>query len=228
MRYPKTFELPTTDQLTGLVTAAYFRHLLREKLIPEAQASGAPLCLFLLDTDNFLGINTAHGREFGDQVLIEIARAMQNAVSANAVVARYGGDEFCAALPEMRLDDAFTLTEELRRQIAAIKFKKHPNVHLTVSIGLAAFPAHAKNDVELMREADQALYLAKTTGRNKISIPLADSRMITKTSYYTAPQLERLSALAKKTKRNEATLLREALDDILKKYDDQLNKPPKH
>jgi predicted DNA-binding protein len=52
--------------------------------------------------------------------------------------------------------------------------------------------------------------------------------MITKTSYYTAPQLERLSALAKKTKRNEATLLREALDDILKKYDDQLNKPPKH
>jgi len=228
MRYPKTFELPTTDQLTGLVTAAYLRYLLREKLLPEAHTSGAPLCLFLLDTDSFLAINTEHGREFGDQVLIEIARAMQNAAPANAVVSRYGGDEFCVVLPEMRLDDAFTLAEELRRQIAAIRFKKYPSVRLTVSIGLAAFPAHAKNDVELMREADQALYLAKTTGRNKISIPLADSRMITKTSYYTAPQLERLSALAKKVKRNEATLLREALDDLLKKYDDQLNKPPKH
>lgn len=225
MRYPKTFALPTTDQLTGLVTATYLRYLLREKLLPEVQTRNAPLCLFLLDTDNFLDINTKHGHEFGDQVLIEIARTLQAAVPATAVVSRYGGDEFCVVLPAMRLDDAFTLAEELRRQIAALKFKKYPSVRLTVSIGLAAFPAHAKNDVELMHEADQALYLAKTTGRNKISIPLADSRMITKTSYYTAPQLERLAALAKKVNRNEAALLREALDDLLKKYDDQLNKP---
>jgi len=72
------------------------------------------------------------------------------------------------------------------------------------------------------RAADQALYLAKETGRNKVALPLADSRMITKTSHYTATQLERLAHLAKTVKRNEAALLREALDDLLKKYNDQL------
>ena len=144
-----------------------------------------------------------------------------------AIISRYSGDEFAAALPETRLDDAFTLVEEIRRRVAALKFKKWPGLKFTCSIGLAAFPANGKNDVELVREADQALYLAKSTGRNKVSIPLVDSRMITKTSYYTATQLERLAQLAKKVKRNEATLLREALDDLLKKYNDQLGKPSK-
>jgi predicted signal transduction protein with EAL and GGDEF domain len=88
-------------------------------------------------------------------------------------------------------------------------------------MGLASYPTHGNRDVELMREADQALYLAKTTGRNKVSLPLSDSRMITKTSHYTATQLERLAQLARTVKRNEASLLREALDDLLKKYKDR-------
>lgn len=77
-----------------------------------------------------------------------------------------------------------------------------------------------------MREADQALYIAKTTGRNKVSLPLADSRMVTKTSHYTATQLQRLTQLARMLKRNEASVLREALDDALKKDNDRLEAQP--
>ncbi len=227
MNHPKTFELPTTDKWTGLLTSAYFRHYLRENLLPQAQANDGPFSLFMMDIDGFLAVNQTYGHEGGDQVLLQVARLLPAVLPKTAIIARYSGDEFAAALPETRLDDAFTLAEEIRRRVAALKFKKWLGLKFTCSIGLAAFPAHGKNDVELVREADQALYLAKSTGRNKVSIPLADSRMITKTSYYTATQLERIAQLAKKVKRNEATLLREALDDLLKKYNDQLGKPPK-
>lgn len=222
MNYPATFEQPTTDRMTGLVNAPYFRHLLREELVPQARNSGDPLTLFLFDVDNFLGINSKFGMDGGDQVLVLIGRTLQEALPDTAVITRYGGDEFGGALPDVRLDDAFTLLEELRRRVAALRFEQFPEIALTCSIGLAAFPANGTNDVELIREADQALYTAKLTGRNKVALPLADSRMITKTSYYTSTQLERLAQLAKMVKRNEASLLREALDDVLKKYNDRL------
>ncbi len=227
MNYPTTFELPTTDKLTGLLSSAYFRHLLRESLLPQAQTTGDPLGLFLLDIDSFAQINKTYGHVAGDEVLTQVTHTLRETLPETAVLSRYGGDEFAGALPDTRLDDAFTILEELRRRVVALNFQQCPEVHLTCSIGLAAFPTHGKNDVELMREADQALYLAKSSGRNKVSIPLTDSRMITKTSYYTATQLERLTQLAKTVKRNEASLLREALDDLLKKYNDRLGAPPK-
>lgn len=227
MSYPTTFELPTTDPLTGLLTSAYFRHLLREQLLSQAQDSGDPLTLFLFDMDNFLGVNQTYGHDAGDRVLVGVARAVKETMPETAALARYGGDEFGGALPDTRLDDAFTLMEEFRRRIAALEFEGYPDVRVTCSVGLASFPGNGNNDVELMREADQALYVAKTTGHNKVSLPLADSRMITKTSYYTATQLERLAQLAKTLKRNEAKVLREALDDVLKKYNDQLSPLPR-
>jgi diguanylate cyclase (GGDEF)-like protein len=227
VNHPTTFELPTKDPLTGLLTGAYFRHVLRETLIPEAKRTGDPLSVMLFDLDYFLQLNTAHGHEAGDQVLVAVARTMESVLPDSAVIARYGGDEFAAALPDTRLDDAFTLLEELRRRVAALAFPQWPDVHLTCTMGLAAYPANGHGEVELIREADQALYVAKATGRNKVSLPLADSRMVTKTSHYTATQLERLAQLATTLKRNEASVLREALDDVLKKYNDRLGAPPK-
>lgn len=225
--YPSTFELPTSDPLTGLLSPAYFRHLLREELIQQAQEAGDPLSLFLMDTDNFEGVNLTHGRQAGDAVLLAVTRILRETLPEQAVIVRYGGDEFGGALPDTRLDDAFTLVEELRRRIAAMRIDSWPEVTITCSIGLAVYPANGATDIELVREADQALYLAKATGRNKVSLPLSDDRMITKTSYYTRTQLERLAALAKTLGRNEASLLREALDDVLKKYNDQLGAPPR-
>lgn len=225
MAHPATFELPTDDTATGLLSSAYFRHLLREQLLPQAQRSGDLLSVFLLDIDGFLEVNQQHGRLAGDRVLATVAASLRAGLPA-ATLTRYGGDEFGGALPDTRLDDAFSLLEELRRRIAVLQFDGLPDLRLTSSVGLAAFPINGNSDIELMRAADQALYVAKSSGRNKVALPLTDSRMVTKTSHYTQTQLERLAQLARSLQRNEAGVLREALDDVLKKYDDQLKGAP--
>jgi diguanylate cyclase len=227
VQHPNTFELPTADTVTGLLSSAYFRHLLREQRIPEARATGDPLSVALFDLDSFSAVNQTGGHEAGDSVLRAVADALRAVMPEQALLARYGGDEFAVGLPDTRLDDAFTLLEELRRRIADLRFEQWPGGNVTASIGLAAFPGNGADEVEVVRAADQALYVAKLTGRNKVSLPLADSRMVTKTSYYTVTQLERLAQLAKTVGRNEATLLREALDDLLKKYNDRLGAAPK-
>jgi len=222
MTRPTTFELATTDKLTGLLSADYFRYLLRDELLPAAQQRDEPLSLFLLDLDSFMELNTQHGRSCGDEALLAVAAILQELAPPSALLVRYSGDEFGGALPDTRVDDAFSLLEELRRRVAALSLPCANGVTLTCSVGLAGFPGHGRHEAELVREADEALYLAKVSGRNKIALPPSDSRMITKTSYYTATQLERLSLLAKGQRRNEASLLREALDDVLKKYNDRL------
>lgn len=227
MKYPATFELPTTDSLTGLLSSAYFRHLLRGEVLPTADATGDPLSLFLVDIDEFDGINTKYGRVAGDEVLVSVARVLQETMPEQAVLARYSGDEFAGALPDTRLDDTFTLAEEFRRRVAGLTWESWPDLRLTCAIGLASYQGSAGSDIELVRDADQALYIAKSTGRNKVSLPLGDSRMITKTSHYTSTQLERLAHLAKNINRNEASVLREALDDVLKKYNDLLGAAPR-
>jgi diguanylate cyclase (GGDEF)-like protein len=227
MHYPATFELPTTDNLTGLLTGPYFRHLLQEQLLPHAQEASEPLSLGFIDIDSFLQLNNQYGHRVGDQVLDAVGRTFQETMPETAVLARYGGDELVVGLPDTRIDDAFSLAEEFRRRVAALQFEEWPQIRLTCSIGLASFPANGPGEAELIREADQALYIAKSTGRNKVALPLGDSRMVTKTSHYTATQLERLAQLAKTVKRNEATLLREALDDLFKKYNDRLHPAPR-
>lgn len=224
--YPATFELPTTDGLTGLLVAPYFRHLLREELLPRASESNEPLSLFLLDTDELLTVNSVHGRESGDRVLADVAGVLRAVMPQSAVLTRYGGDEFGGALPGTRLDGAFSLLEEIRRRVADLVFEGLPDLHMTCSVGLAAYPAHGEHEAVLVRAADEALYTAKASGRNKVALPLTDSRMVTKTSHFTSTQLERLAQLAKALGRNEASVLREALDDVLKKYNDRLGVPP--
>jgi diguanylate cyclase (GGDEF)-like protein len=227
MTQQATTDETTMDGLTGLINHGHFRRVLQETLLPQAKTTNDPLTVAICDIDSFLELNEAHGHAFGDVLLRKVAHALVDVLPDTAVVARYGGDELAAALPDTRLDDAFTLLEEFRRRVAAFSFAEHPEVHVTTSIGLASFPSHGNGDVELIRAADQAMYLSKVSGRNKVSLPLSDSRMVTKTSYYTTTQLERLSQLARMVKRNEASLLREALDDLLKKYDDRLGAPPR-
>jgi diguanylate cyclase (GGDEF)-like protein len=222
MTRPATFELATTDALTGLLSADYFRYLLREQVLPDVQQRDEVLSIFLMDLDGFMALNQQYGRECGNEVLVAVAKILQELMPEHALLVRYSGDEFGGALPEMRVDDAFSWLEEVRRRVARLDVACVGETRVTCSIGLAGFPSHSRLEVELIRHADEALYLAKTGGRNKIALPISDSRMVTKTSYYTQTQLERLANLAKITKRNEASILREALDDVLKKYNDRL------
>ena len=228
MAQPPTFALPTEDQLTGLLTQPYFRHLLREQVIPHATSAGEPLTLALLDLDRFLALNQEHGPECGDTVLHGVAALLQGMLPEGTAISRYSGDEIAVILPGTRLDDAFTLFDAFRRRLAETVFHEGAcqGVQITTSIGLAAYPADGANDVELLRAVDHALYVAKQTGTNKVALPLQDSRMVTKTSHYTATQLERLRTLAKTVGKSDAILLREALDDLLKNYGDQLQQRP--
>lgn len=91
----------------------------------------------------------------------------------------------------------------------------------TFSTGLSAYPDDGSRAREVIRRADGAMYRAKNTGRNKVCLA-REEKMVTKTSHYTQEQLERLSKLAKAEGVGEAVILREALDDVLKKYDDRL------
>ena len=227
MTHPATFQIATTDSLTGLLASAYYRHLLREELLPQAKSSGDLLTVALVDVDGFENVNKTHGRECGDAVLTAVACVLQETLPENALISRYSGDEFAAALPDTPLDDAFTLFEEFRRRVASHVWADWPGLSVTCSIGLASYSTHGHDDSELTRQADDALYNAKLTGRNKVSLPLGDSRMVTKTSHYTDAQLKRLSQLARTLSRKDASLLREALDDLLKKYNDRLGSVPK-
>lgn len=220
-------DVVATHETPAAMPAPFYQHdafsdLLRERLVPHARESGDPLSLVFVDIDSFVDVNETYGHACGDAVIEAIAATLAETLPETVIVGRWGGDELCAALPDTRLDDTFTLMEDLRRRVAALTFERWPELRVTCSIGLATAPANGVTEVELVRAADEALYVAKVTGRNKVSLPLADSRMVTKTSYYTTTQLARLAHLAKRTKRNEAGLLREALDDVLKKYNDRL------
>src|SRR4051794_27707005 len=122
MTRPQTFEMPTEDQLTGLLNEPYFRHLLREQAIPQAARDEEPLTLALLDLDRFLILNKEHGVECGDQVLKGVAKLLQESLPEGTLLTRYSGDAMAALLPGTRLDDAFTLLDAFRRRLADAVF----------------------------------------------------------------------------------------------------------
>ena len=136
-----------------------------------------------------------------------------------------------AVLPGFQAESAFVLAEEARKVIADGEMgitlgSSSLTVAFHISGGVATFPTDASDWVDLLRKADEALYRAKRTGRNRICLP-SSAQMVTKTSYYTQTQLERLAALAKSLDKSEAFLLREALDNLLRKYEDKEDHSPK-
>ncbi|MBI1923425.1 GGDEF domain-containing protein [Candidatus Poribacteria bacterium] len=136
---------------------------------------------------------------------------------------------FLVVLPSSSAETAFVLAEEVRKLIADTEMEilvgeQTVRCQVSVSGGIAAYPTDARERVDLYRKADEALYRAKRTGRNRICLP-TDSQMVTKTSHYTQTQLERLTELAKTLGKSEAFLLREGVDDLLRKYDDSLRAP---
>jgi diguanylate cyclase (GGDEF)-like protein len=178
-----------------------------------------PIAVAVCDIDNFLGINTAHGHDVGDVVLRVWERTLAGSVPGDALVGRIGGDEYAVALPETSTESALIVMEEIRAHFAA-----HPPTPkvgpVSVSIGIAARPPHAKTPDELLAAAKEGLMRAKREGRNRIAI-YVEEKMTLKSNYYTRGGLDRLARLSATTSRTEASLLREALDDLLAKYQDE-------
>jgi diguanylate cyclase (GGDEF)-like protein len=209
------------DDLTGLFSRKGFLERFGELLADaKINAHEAPLSLALMDVDKFSIINDQFGHVAGDQVLVAVAKAIQAHTSGDALVGRYGGDEFVIVYPGMEREQAFLNLEQIRREISQeqlIVSDGSTIQGIPISGGVASFPMDGRTENELWRKADQALYRAKVSGRNQIRLAY-EERMVPKTTHYTQTQLERLSKLAEARGVNEADLLREAMDDFLTKY----------
>ena len=155
----------TTDQLTGLPNRRHF-HQSYPTSLEEAIVKRVPLTLMLIDFDHFKEINDKQGHPAGDDKLREVATALAQAVRADDIVARYGGDEFIVVAPHTTREEGMVLAERLRHAAHACD--------ASVSIGIAVFPEDADDETELIESADSALYLAKHAGRNCVRhAPLA-------------------------------------------------------
>jgi two-component system, cell cycle response regulator len=164
--------LATTDPLTRVLN----RRALLDRLAAEvdrAKRYESGLTMLLLDVDYFKQINDTAGHLAGDSVLRQLGALLEDAMRKVDVVARYGGEEFVAILPETSVEGGVAFAERLRERIAAQPFDVGAAlpVHLTVSIGIATFPsARVESTEDLFARADEALYRAKSAGRNQVCI----------------------------------------------------------
>lgn len=163
-------ELATTDALTRLIN----RRALLERLsveVDRARRFKSQLSLLMLDLDHFKAVNDAHGHLGGDEVLREMGNLLAGAVRTIDVVARYGGEEFIVILPETATEGAIVFAERLRRCVEEQPFEiaQERKCHLTCSIGVATFPSpRVASTEDLFARADEALYRAKSGGRNQV------------------------------------------------------------
>lgn len=175
--------------------------------------------LFAVDLDNLHALNLEVGRPAGDRFIKAAATVLAKVAAQEGwTLGRIGGDEFALLLPRVGLEQAFLKAEKLRGDIEEALKRAVPERRCTASIGVANYPRDAKNADELKRKADLALYAAKEQGGGAVSLTPGEN-MVLRSSYYPAAQLGRLRSLAERQKKKEAVMLREALDDLIRKYD---------
>lgn len=168
--YESMQELATIDGLTGVYNRVYF-HQKFESEFKMAKEFGYDLTLVILDIDFFKKFNDTYGHLFGDVVLKSVAQTVKNNLRATDTVARFGGEEFVIILPRTTVQEAFEKVEFLRHKIANNIVKDNLiAASVTASFGIACFPETSNNEIELIRDADNALYKAKDSGRNCIKI----------------------------------------------------------
>jgi two-component system, cell cycle response regulator len=158
-----------TDVLTALPNRRYAIEFFRREWL-ASNRSKRPLACMLVDVDNFKAINDSHGHDVGDVVLKQIAQAIKSGLRAQDVVCRTGGDEFTVICPETDLRAALLCAERVRREVAEMKIDKAlPELAGSVSIGVAAREAQTTDIDALLKTADEAVYVAKQRGRNRVA-----------------------------------------------------------
>lgn len=162
--------LAYTDVQTSLPNHRHFQAQMAEELF-RAQRYGRPVSLILLDIDNFKSFNDRYGHPAGDRLLRAMSDLLKESLRAVDIPARYGGEEFAVICPETQREQAVLLAERLRTTIAEADFTgdgTDPG-HITVSVGVAAFPLDAETQSTLVDAADKALYKAKRAGKNRVA-----------------------------------------------------------
>jgi two-component system cell cycle response regulator len=167
--YQRSLTLALTDTLTGLYNRRYLEaHL--ESTVARATASGKEISLLMLDIDHFKKVNDTYGHAAGDVVLKEVAQRLAQGVREVDLAARIGGEEFVVVMPDSSEDVGSKVAERLRASVAATPIiipEVNQAVAVTVSAGVAVVSA-GESGVAALRRADEALYAAKTGGRNRV------------------------------------------------------------
>jgi two-component system, cell cycle response regulator len=156
----------------GLTTVANVRALneFLDREVARSRRYGRGLALLMLDIDHFKAVNDELGHLSGDYVLREMAQLCNRRVRREELFARYGGEEFVLVLPETTLEGAVTYAEALRQLIETHEFAFEGNhISVTVSVGVATFQAEMNSPTDLLRAADERLYEAKRSGRNRVA-----------------------------------------------------------
>ncbi len=169
-RSQRLLQLATSDPLTGLFNRGYVDDRLAMEL-SRARRYGNPMTLAVIDADRFKSLNDTHGHAAGDAVLKELANLLRTSFRQSDTSGRYGGEEFVIILPETDLESARRKVETLREKMAGTPFATSPGgpqIQVTISAGLASFPQDGQDAQQLFAIADDRMFEAKASGRNRV------------------------------------------------------------
>ncbi|CAG7640132.1 putative diguanylate cyclase DgcT [Paenibacillus allorhizosphaerae] len=160
--------LSKTDALTECFNHKAFHGYLDE-LIERSEKNRFSLCLAIIDIDDFKQVNDSYGHWVGDLVLKSVAQTIKETVGPDDVVSRYGGEEFTLIFLDKTIEDAYRITEKIRSQVEKLIHPELRTETVTVSIGLNMFRS-GQGKEKLFKGADDALYISKRMGKNKVTI----------------------------------------------------------
>jgi len=166
----RLYRFAVTDEMTKVYNHRYFQHRLDEEL-QRADRYDSLVSLILLDVDHFKRFNDTYGHPEGDRVLKTVSKLIEKSVREVDIVARYGGEEFTVICPEKDAEGTMTPANRIRTTIENFDFRINgERVQITVSLGVASYPAQARSKAELVAFADTALYYSKQSGRNRATV----------------------------------------------------------
>ncbi|MBI3038727.1 diguanylate cyclase [bacterium] len=170
----RLYNLATVDLLTRLFVRRYFQIYIDQEY-KRARRFKHSFTLLMTDIDHFKLFNDRHGHQQGDLVLKEVAGAVKRSLREMDIPARYGGEEFSIILPETDLNGGLLVADRIRKSVETLHLPRidqsREDLRVTISIGIASFPEHEANSTEeLIKLADEALYRAKNTGRNRVNV----------------------------------------------------------
>jgi len=158
------------DPLTQLHNRRFLTEAI-EREFHRSERLSKTLSVILLDIDHFKDVNDQHGHTAGDLCLVAVADLLRTHSRKSDIVCRYGGEEFLLVLPDTNAHDAAQHAEELRLLIASEVFIMDvQEIKLTISLGVSSYPVHGMDSREIINKADEALYISKRTGRNRVTV----------------------------------------------------------
>ncbi|MCP4137061.1 MAG: GGDEF domain-containing protein [bacterium] len=160
-----------TDQLTGLYNRRYLDEALNEQFI-LAKKDGTPLSIIMVDMDHFREINDQYSMDKGNELIALVAEVFKKMYREEDIIARYGGDEFTIIMPGLSAEESAAFAEKVRQSVEALDLDKEldvKDIKVTLSQGIASFPKDGDAIQAVRNNADQALYDAKESGRNKVA-----------------------------------------------------------